>query len=169
MSNKRKISPYLNGYTLVNDGKYKEALELANSYLYFDKKWYQSGRDIKAYCLFKMGKYEESFDILDKRLLFDPKDYLALSLKANRLSLIWRHREATKLANKFIRIAKKDSRSWKLYEAYWIKALVLYHKWEYKQSIRYYRESLKSKPLNRSIKSNAKIWIERCKSELKST
>ncbi|MEI8253037.1 MAG: hypothetical protein WCG25_04770 [bacterium] len=78
----------MNGYTLVNDGKYKEALELANSYLYFDKKWYQSGRDIKAYCLFKMGKHEESFDILDKRLLFDPKDYLALSLKANRLSLI---------------------------------------------------------------------------------
>lgn len=78
MPNKGKISPYLNGYDLVNDGKYKEALELANSYLYFDKKWHKSGRDTKAYCLFKMKKYAESFAILDKRLLFDPKDYFAL-------------------------------------------------------------------------------------------
>lgn len=79
---------YMNGYNLVNDGKYEHALKLANSCLNFDKKASLSGRDTKAYCLFKMKKYDESFAILDKRLLFAPTDSFALLLKTFRLSLI---------------------------------------------------------------------------------
>ncbi len=155
------------GYTLVNDGKYKEALVLANSCLFFDKKSSVSGRDTKAYCLFKMKKYNESFAILDKRLLFDPSDSFALFLKARRLSLVWRHEEALKFANKLVRITKKDSRLWKLYESYWIKALVLYNAWKYDLAIKYYKKSLESKPLRRYIKTNAEKWIERCKEKIK--
>lgn len=73
------------GYDLVNNQKYEEALTLADTFLRFDKKMMRSSWDMKTYCLFKMGKIDDAVAVLDKRLLFDPNDFRALFFKAYRL------------------------------------------------------------------------------------
>jgi tetratricopeptide (TPR) repeat protein len=107
------------GYDLVNDGKFDEAMKLANKSLYFDKKMTRAGWDTKAYCLLKMGKYREAIAVLDKRLLFAPDDWWALHRKTRLLSIHMKlYDEAINISNKYIRIARNNPKPRKIYEAY---------------------------------------------------
>jgi len=152
-----------NGYELVNDEKFDEAMALANSCLYFDKKFTQSGRDTKAYCLLKMGKHKEALAILDRRLLFAPDDRWALNTKARRLSTyMGLYDEAIRSSNRYIRIAKNSPKPRRIYEAYWIKAYVLYEAGKYKQAMQWWKKSLQCRPLRRYLKENAEKGIKKC-------
>jgi len=164
MANPQKPTPVREcGYDLVNDGKFDEAMNLANSCLLFDKKFTKSGWDTKAYCLVKMGKHKEAIAVLDRKLLFTPDDWWALNTKARRLSwYIQLPNEAIKAANKYIRIAKNSKETRRIYDAYGIKALVLYNAGKYRQAIQWWKKSLQCKPLRQHLRENAKGGIERC-------
>jgi tetratricopeptide (TPR) repeat protein len=144
---------YTDGIILVQEGKYKEALAIANKYLYFDKPYLKSGRWLKEICLKKMGKYVEAFEVLDKRLLFDPNDVIALQSMIQLISWtgkLYQSHEAYEIAlkycNKFIRVAnkKKSISTTIIYTAYLNKARTLYWATKYSQAMRYYEKAIKA-------------------------
>lgn len=156
---------YNYGIDIMNDGKHKEALALANKYLRYDKCRWASGWMLKQHTLAYMWKYKEALAVGERRLQFDPEDLMALSYN----SFIYSFRlkdvdNALKCCNRCIRISKKRGLFVQCIN-YQSKAEILFGVGRYNEAIKNYQKTLKlviNNPLSKKKKSNERYTINEC-------